>query len=84
MATVAHSTAVPGVLLGPADRSGMELRYPETKREVTVAAFVVAMTFGVSLGLLVGDGLVDAFTYGIAVAIGFATGVLLFFDEPEE
>lgn len=61
----------------------MKLRYPETKREVTVAAFVVAMAVGVTLGLLVGDGLVDAVTYGIAVAMGFATGVLLFFDEPK-
>ena len=62
----------------------MELRYPETKRVMTASSFLVAMTFGVSLGLLVGDGLVDAFTYGIAVAIGFATGVLLFFDDPGE
>ena len=62
----------------------MELRYPETKREGSVAAFVVSMVFGVALGLLVGDSLVDAFTYGIAVSTGFAIGVLLFFDDPEE
>jgi len=57
----------------------MQRWYPETKRGVTAASFVVALVFGVTFGLLLGDGLIDAFTYGIVVAIGFAIGVLLFF-----
>lgn len=64
----------------------MEPRFFETKNGVAIGWFLFALVFGTGFSVLMGDSLTDSILFGLAMGIGFAIGMLLFFkeDSPEE
>ena len=59
----------------------MEARYVETKQGVALVWGGLGFSFGTGGSLLMGDPLSDSFLFGLAMGIGFAIGVMLFFKD---
>lgn len=62
---------------------GMETRYIETKRGLTVTWAGFGFVFETGFSVLMGDSLFDSLLFGLAMGIGFAIAVALFFKEEE-
>ena len=61
----------------------MEPRYAETKQGAAVVWGGFGLIFATGWSLLMGDPFFNSILSGIAMGIGFAIGVVLFFKDPE-
>lgn len=61
----------------------MDARYIETKRGLSVTWTGFGLIFGTGFSLLMGDSLTDSLLFGLAMGIGSAIAVTLFFKEEE-
>lgn len=61
----------------------MEARYVETKQGLAVTWAGFGLVFGAGFSLLMGDSLTQSVLFGVAMGLGFALAVALFFKSEE-